>query len=130
MVERAAAISKTNAALSQRQVSVQKKNPVASATGFFFRSIEKLPLEQAFALGSLAGQLARTAHSFGALAGTLFGRLFKVGPAFHFPEKAFALHLFLQRAQGLLDIIVADDDLYDGSISICLGWRNPLCLAT
>ena len=40
-----------------------------------------------------------------------------MGQAFHFPEKTFALHLFLQRAQGLFDIIVANDDLYDCSIS-------------
>lgn len=40
-------------------------------------------------------------------------------PGFHFPEQAFALHLFLQRAQGLLDIIVAYDDLYDVTLSCC-----------
>ncbi len=30
----------------------------------------------------------------------------------HFAEQAFALHLFLERTQGLLDIVIADDDLY------------------
>jgi hypothetical protein len=30
----------------------------------------------------------------------------------HFPENAFALHLFLERAQGLVDIVVANDDLH------------------
>lgn len=78
-------------------------------------------LEKAFALGPLASQLARTAHSFSALTRLLLRRLFKVGPAFHFPEEPLALHFLLQRAQGLFDIIVADDDLYDGSISICSG---------
>ena len=34
---------------------------------------------------------------------------------FHFPEQAFALHLLLQRAQSLLDIVIADDDLYYGT---------------
>lgn len=33
----------------------------------------------------------------------------------HFPEQAFALHLFLQRAQGLLNVVIADDDLYYGT---------------
>lgn len=37
---------------------------------------------------------------------------------FHFPEKTLTLHLLLQCAQGLFDIVVADDDLYDGQISI------------
>ena len=37
---------------------------------------------------------------------------------FHFPEKALTLHFLLQRAKGLFDIVVADDDLYDGQISI------------
>lgn len=39
---------------------------------------------------------------------------------FHFPEKALTLHLLLQCAKGLFDIVVADDDLYDGQISIGL----------
>jgi hypothetical protein len=38
---------------------------------------------------------------------------------FHFPEEAFTLHFLLQRAKGLFDIVVANNDLYDGSISIC-----------
>lgn len=37
---------------------------------------------------------------------------------FHFAEKAFALHLFLERFQGLIDIIVAHNNLYDGTLSI------------
>lgn len=37
---------------------------------------------------------------------------------FHFAEKTFALHLFLQRFQGLIDIIVAHNNLYDGTLSI------------
>ena len=30
----------------------------------------------------------------------------------HFTEDAFALHLFLQRFQRLIDIVVADENLY------------------
>ena len=37
---------------------------------------------------------------------------------FHFAEKAFALHLFLQSFKGLVDIIVAHNNLYDGTLSI------------
>lgn len=34
---------------------------------------------------------------------------------FHFPEQTFALHLLLQRAQSLFNIVIADDDLYYGT---------------
>jgi hypothetical protein len=30
----------------------------------------------------------------------------------HFAEKAFALHLLLQRPEGLVDIVVADENLH------------------
>ena len=33
---------------------------------------------------------------------------------FHFPENTFALHFLLQRTQGLVDIVVAHDNLDDG----------------
>ncbi len=36
----------------------------------------------------------------------------------HFAEEAFTLHFFLQRFKGLVDIIVAHNDLYDGTLSI------------
>ena len=61
---------------------------------------------------------ASAAHSFRLLAGLLFGRLFEMRAGFHFPEETLTLHLFLQCAKGLFDIVVADNDLYDGSISI------------
>ena len=73
---------------------------------------------QALALGALAGEFASAAHSFCLLASLLLGRLFEMRAGFHFPEKALALHLLLQCAQGLFDIVVADDDLYDGQLSI------------
>jgi hypothetical protein len=72
-------------------------------------------LHNAFALGAFAGELAGAAHGFGALAGFFLGRLLEMLAGLHFPEQAFALHLLLQRAQGLLDIVIADDDLYDGT---------------
>ena len=37
---------------------------------------------------------------------------------FHLAEKAFALHLFLQSFKRLVDIIVAHNNLYDGTLSI------------
>ena len=70
-------------------------------------------LYDAFALGALASQLAGAANRFSALTSFLLGWLFEVLTGLHFPEQAFALHFLLQRAQGLLDIVIADDDLYD-----------------
>jgi hypothetical protein len=32
----------------------------------------------------------------------------------HLPENALALHLLLERLQGLIDVVVADDDLQAG----------------
>lgn len=38
--------------------------------------------------------------------------------ALHLAESTFPLHLLFQRAERLLHIIVAHNDLYDGSLSI------------
>jgi len=72
-------------------------------------------LDDAFALGALASQFAGSADGLCALAGFFLGRLFKRLTRFHFPEQAFALHLLLQRAQSLLNVVIADDDLYYGT---------------
>lgn len=74
--------------------------------------------DQAFALSTLACQLAGAANGFSLLASLLLGRLFKVVPALHFTEGTLPLHLLFQRAERLLHIIVAHNDLYDGSLSI------------
>ena len=76
---------------------------------------EAICLHDAFALGALASELAGTAHGFSALAGFLLGRLFEVLTGLHFPEQAFALHFLFQRAEGLLNVVIADDDLYYGT---------------
>jgi hypothetical protein len=97
-----------------------KKNP----SGLRRRGLISTPelagwcLCQALALGALASKFASAAHSFCLLASLLLGRLLEMRTGFHFPEKALTLHFLLQRAKGLFDIVVADDDLYDGSISI------------
>ena len=69
----------------------------------------------AFALGALTGQLALAAHGLGLLALALLRRLLEVAAQLHFTVDTLALHLLLQRAQGLVDIVVADTYLNDGS---------------
>lgn len=71
-------------------------------------------LDEAFALHPLALQFAGAAYGFSLLAGPALGRLFIKLPAFHFPECAFALHLLFERAQGLLHIVFADNDIGNG----------------
>jgi hypothetical protein len=72
-------------------------------------------LNQALFLRPLAGQFARPADRFRFFTSATLGRLFKILAHFHFAENALSLQLFLQRAQGLIDIIVAYIDLYQGS---------------
>jgi hypothetical protein len=67
--------------------------------------------QQAFALGALSGQLARPAHRLGALARTLFGRLFVVISALHFAESPFPLHFLFERLQRLIDVVIANENL-------------------
>ena len=71
-------------------------------------------LDNAFALLAFAHQLARAANRFSLLAGAFFRRFFVKFPALHFPECTLALHFFLKRFKGLLDIVVADKDLNQG----------------
>ena len=71
----------------------------------------------AFALQALAKQLAMTADRLGFLAGFLFRRLFVRSAQFHLAKHAFALHLLLQRLEGLVDIVVAYNYLNDRPIS-------------
>src|SRR4051794_27257840 len=71
--------------------------------------------QQAFALQLLAGQLARAAHGFGLFTGLLLGGLFVVSAELHLAENSLALHLLLQRLEGLIDIVIADENLHAAS---------------
>ena len=73
--------------------------------------------QQTLALGALAGQLAGATNGFRLLAGALFRRLFVMHVALHFTEAAFALHLLLEGFQRLIDVIIANENLYQGYLS-------------
>src|ERR1700732_706919 len=95
---------------------------------------------QALALGAFAGELAVAADRFRLLPGLLFGRLLVMAAELHLAEDALALHLFLQHLEGLVDIVVADENLhafvsnrrvYVGCghpvvPGTCRDWRGPL----
>lgn len=55
----------------------------------------------------LALELARAANGFGRFAHPAFGGFFVMLAHLHFTENAFALHFLFQRAQCLIDIVVA-----------------------
>ena len=63
---------------------------------------------QTFALCPLASQLANAANGFSLFAGALLRRLLVVVPHLHFAEDTFALHLLLESAERLIDVVIAD----------------------
>jgi hypothetical protein len=68
--------------------------------------------DQAFALHPLASQLANAANGFCLFAGALLRRLLVVVAHLHFAENAFALHLLLESAERLVNVVVADKYLH------------------
>jgi len=75
----------------------------------------QVALEQTFLLGPLTCQFARAAHRLGLFTGPAFRRLFKILPHFHFAEDALTLQFLFQGTKRLIDIIVANTDLYQWS---------------
>ena len=69
-------------------------------------------LNDALALGALAGNLTGATNGFRLLARLLLGRLFVMIAKLHLPEDALTLHLLLQRLQRLVDIVVANEYLH------------------
>ncbi len=104
------------------------ENTKTPSLGRGFRNTSKQVwlLEQAFALRAFASQFAGAANGLCFLASLLFRRLFEIGTRFHFAEQAFALHLLLQRAEGLLHIVVADGNLNNGELSIDVFVNGPV----
>src|SRR5437879_13713006 len=96
-----------------RATTTASATTVATGTGAEHRL--GLHRQQAFALQLLAGQLARAAHGFGLFTGLLFGGLFVVPAELHLAENTLALHLLLQRLEGLIDIVIADENLHAAS---------------
>lgn len=68
--------------------------------------------DETFTLCALTGQLASAANGFSLFAGALFRWLFIVATHLHFAEDTFALHLFLESAESLINIVIADEYLH------------------
>ncbi len=68
--------------------------------------------QEPFALHALAGELAGPADRLRPLARFFLGWLLVVAAQLHFAENALALHLFLERLEGLIDVVVPDENLH------------------
>src|SRR3984885_11769686 len=75
----------------------------------------RLHRQQAFTLQLLAGELACAAHGFRLFTGLFLGGLFIMAAELHLAENPLALHLFLQRLEGLIDIVIANENLHAAS---------------
>lgn len=83
---------------------------------------------KALAFNSLALKLTGTPDSFRFLPSTFLRRLLISFAELHFAEYAFPLHLFLQGFQRLIDIVIAYDDLNQGSspfLTKLFAWGDP-----
>ncbi|KRS12497.1 hypothetical protein XM53_10385 [Roseovarius atlanticus] len=69
-------------------------------------------LEQTFALGLLACELAGAADRLGLFARFFLGRFFEMLPKLHFAKNALTLQFLFQGTKRLIDIVVANTDLH------------------
>jgi hypothetical protein len=76
----------------------------------------RLARDEAFPLRALARKLARTPDRFGLFSCFPFGGLLVMAAKLHLPENALALHLLLQRLEGLVNIVIANENLHAASL--------------
>jgi hypothetical protein len=86
---------------------------VSTRTGAEYRL--RFHRQQAFALQLLAGELASASHGFRLFAGLLLGGLFVMAAELHLAEDTLTLHLLFQRLEGLIDIVIANENLHAAS---------------
>jgi hypothetical protein len=87
--------------------------PRATARNNWFRR------QQALALQLLARELTRPANGLSLFASTLFRWLFEVIAELHLAENALALKLLFERLKGLVNVVVANENLQAKRPSIC-----------
>src|SRR5580704_16517360 len=92
----------------------------AAAGGAGSQQRLRLAGQEALALGALAGELAGAADGFRLLARLLFGGFLVVAAELHRAENPLTLHLLFQRLEGLVDIVVADENLHASSSQIAV----------
>jgi hypothetical protein len=102
------------AASKATTAATETAGPAAAAAG---RTGYDLGLrgQKPLTLGALARELARAADCFRFLAGALLGGLFVVAAQLHLAENPLALHFLLERLEGLIDVVVANENLHVSS---------------
>jgi hypothetical protein len=68
--------------------------------------------------------LPGAADGIGLLADPLLRRLLISGTPLHLAKHALALHLLLQDAQRLFDIVVADENLHSDFLRVTVSWKQ------
>src|SRR5215472_4792255 len=68
--------------------------------------------QQTLPLQLFAGELTGTADGFRLLPDSPLGRFFVMVAELHFAEEPLTLHLLLQRPEGLVDIVVTNENLH------------------
>src|SRR5262249_29746894 len=106
----AARVQPSGSAISGSEARPTRR-PSATAAWATRRGL-RLHRQQALALHALAGKLTGAANRFRLLPGLLLGWLFVMAAKLHLTEDPLALHLFLQRLEGLIDVIVPDENLH------------------
>src|SRR3978361_158204 len=84
----------------------------------------RLHRQQAFALKFLSRPLARAAKRLVLLTACLLGGLLIMAAELHLAENTLALHLLLQRLEGLIDIVIANENLHAASSFNCSVWNS------
>src|ERR1044071_7897613 len=74
--------------------------------------------QQTLALHLLARKLAGPADRFPLFPRPLFGWLFVMAAELHLAENALALHLLFERLQGLVDVVVTNENLHACSLVV------------
>src|SRR6266851_5468354 len=102
------------AATAKAAAATETAGPAAAAAGRAGHDL-RLRGQKSLALRALARELARAADRFRLLAGALLGGLFVVAAQLHLAENPLALHFLLERLEGLIDIVVANENLHVSS---------------
>src|SRR5690606_24838588 len=78
-----------------------------------------LARQQTLTLRALTSKLTGATHGFRLLAGLSLGGLLVMVPELQLPENTLALHLLLERLEGLIDVVVANEYLHAVPILVC-----------
>src|SRR5450631_4388868 len=117
-LEARAAAAATEAAAAKTRRAATAAATAATRTASGAGNDARLHRQQAFALHLLARQLAGAADRFRLFPRLLFRGFFVMAAKLHLAENALALHLLFERLEGLVDIVVANENLHACSLVV------------